>query len=65
MSDNELFKTACERADSFPINSIRSITSKQHLDGYRERLKGHADRLFCGDGNASLDIWEYNDIVAG
>jgi len=64
MSDEELLKTACENAGSFPANSIRSITSEQHLEGYRKRLHDHAGRLFWEDGKASLDIWEYNDTFA-
>jgi hypothetical protein len=64
-SDQELLTTACENADTFPVNSIRSITSQQHLKGYQKRLNDHAERLFWKDGEASLDIWEYNEGFAG
>ena len=64
-SDKELFTAACENADAFPVNSIRSITSEQHLKGYQKRLNDHAGRLFWKDGEASLDIWEYNEGFAG
>jgi hypothetical protein len=65
VSDEEQLTRACEHDDVFPFNSIRSITSQQHLKGYQKRLNDHAGRLFWKDGEASLDIWEYNEGFAG
>ncbi|KAL2073992.1 hypothetical protein VTL71DRAFT_7770 [Oculimacula yallundae] len=64
-SDDELFHMATTKAATFPVNTIRPTVSQHQLESYRKRLGSHAERLFCDDGDASIDLWEYNDRVKG
>lgn len=48
-------------AGLFPTNIVRPTTSRHHLEGFNRRLNQHKSRLFCEDGSANLDLWEYND----
>ena len=65
MSDNQLFSRSCTNAATFPKNIVRSTTSKHNLESFFNRLEEHNDRLFCGDGKASIELWEYLDTVQG
>jgi hypothetical protein len=64
-SDTELLAGSCLAASSFPKNIVRHATPLHHLEGYFERLRENAKRIFCEDGKAGLDILEYDDIVKG
>lgn len=61
MSDKQLLSRSCNAAGSFPKNVVRSTTSRHHLEGFFRRLNDHKGRLFCEDGKASLDLWEFYD----
>ncbi|CZR62157.1 uncharacterized protein PAC_12054 [Phialocephala subalpina] len=66
-SDTELLRKSCLEAFDFPKNVVRTSTPQHHLNTYRVRLAAeidtfnNSDRLFCEDGKAALDIWEYDD----
>jgi len=64
-SDAELFTNSCWQYASFPKNIIKHTTPQHHLDRYGERLDEHEHRIFCEDGQASVDIWEFDDNVQG
>jgi hypothetical protein len=65
MSDKQLFARSSKDAATFPRNTVRSTTSPHQLGGFSRRLDEHDRRLFCPDGKASLDLWEYDDNVEG
>lgn len=65
LSDTELLANSCLDASNFPRNIIRHYTPQHHLDAYFSRLDRQAPDLFCEDGKAALDIWEYDDVVKG
>jgi hypothetical protein len=71
LSDSEQLRRSCLNAFDFPNNIVRTSTPQHYLDAYRLRLAeqidsyNKADRLFCEDGKAALDIWEYDDNVKG
>jgi hypothetical protein len=65
MSDKELFSASCASAGLFPTNTVRPTTSRHHLEGFYRRLNEHRNRLFCEEGKASLDLWEYHDNFRG
>ncbi|KAF4628548.1 hypothetical protein G7Y89_g9603 [Cudoniella acicularis] len=52
---------SCETFMTYPKNIVRSTTPQHYLQQYYNRLSSHQDRIFCDDGKASLDIWEYDD----
>jgi hypothetical protein len=64
-SDTELLIESCKKAPFFPKNIVLQSTPLHHLESYFIRLEQHARRLFCEDGKAALDIWEYDDNVKG
>ncbi|CAG8948908.1 hypothetical protein HYFRA_00002034 [Hymenoscyphus fraxineus] len=61
MSYQSLFLTACENVDKFPKNTIRSSTSRNHLDSFFRRLNEQDRRIFYRDNKASVNIWEFQD----
>jgi hypothetical protein len=63
--DSELLLKSCSAAETFPKNLVHHGTPKYLLDAYYERLNETPGRRFCQDGDASLDIWEYYDLVKG
>ncbi|KAL5316660.1 hypothetical protein ACEPPN_015709 [Leptodophora sp. 'Broadleaf-Isolate-01'] len=63
LTDQELLKRATLKAGTFPKNTVRPTTSRHHLDGYLKRLNSHNWRLFCDDGKASVDLWDYDDYA--
>ena len=65
MSDKQLFSRSCLDAATFPRNAVRSTTSPHQLNGFSRRLDEHDKRLFCPDGRASLDLWQYDDNDKG
>jgi hypothetical protein len=64
-SDTELLIESCKQASIFPRNLVRKFTPQHHLIAYFARLDEQAPRLFCEDGKAAVDIWEYDDNVKG
>jgi hypothetical protein len=64
-SDTDLLIESCKKASIFPKNIVHQFTPLHHLEGYFNRLDEQAPRLFCEDGQAALDIWEYDDNVKG
>jgi hypothetical protein len=64
-SSTELLIESCKKASTFPINIVRQSTPFHHLESYFTRLGHQAPRLFCEDGEAALDMWEYDDNVKG
>jgi hypothetical protein len=64
-SDTQLLIESCKRASIFPINIVRQFTPPHQLEAYYTQLDQQAPRLFCVDGEAALDIWEYEDNVKG
>ncbi|KAH9207730.1 hypothetical protein DL95DRAFT_395781, partial [Leptodontidium sp. 2 PMI_412] len=60
LTDQELLKRATLKSGTFPKNTVRPTTSRHHLDGYLKRLNSHNWRLFCDDGKASVDLWDYD-----
>jgi hypothetical protein len=64
-SDTEKLIESCKQAWKFPQNLVQKITPQHHLDAYYARLDEQAPRLFCEDGKAALNIWEYDDNVKG
>jgi hypothetical protein len=65
MTDKQLLSSSCLAAGSFPKNIVRSTASRYHLEGFYKRLNEDKNRLFCEDGKASLDLWEYYDSFGG
>jgi hypothetical protein len=65
MSDLKLLLRSCNEAATFPKNTIRSNTSRHHLEGYFLKLNEHDERLFCEDGEAGLNLFEYDDKTKG
>ncbi|KAH7313155.1 hypothetical protein BKA65DRAFT_517421 [Rhexocercosporidium sp. MPI-PUGE-AT-0058] len=63
LSDQELLKGATLKSGNFPKNTVRPTTSRHHLDGYLKRLNSHDRRLFCDDGKASVDLWDYDEYA--
>ena len=64
-SDTEQLIESCKQAWKFPQNLVQKFTPQHHLDAYYARLDEQAPRLFCEDGKAALNIWEYDDNVKG
>lgn len=64
-SDTEQLIESCKQAWKFPQNLVHKFTPQHHLDAYFARLDEQAPRLFCEDGKAALNIWEYDDNVKG
>jgi hypothetical protein len=65
MSDQQLLLKSSSEAAAFPKNTIRSNTSQHHLTGYFLKLNEHEERLFCDDGKAGLNLFEYNENTNG
>jgi len=65
MSDYQLFSKSCSAAASFPQNIVRPFVSQHHLDAFFRRLNEHEKRLFCRDGDAAVDLWEYSSSSRG
>ncbi|KAK0102818.1 hypothetical protein ONS96_005453 [Cadophora gregata f. sp. sojae] len=63
LPDQELLRGATLKAATFPRNTVRPTTSRHHLEGYLKRLNSHDGRLFCVDGKASIDLWDYDDFA--
>jgi hypothetical protein len=63
--DTELLIGSCNQAPTFPRNLVQKLIPQHHLSAYFARLEEQAPRLFCEDGKAALDIWEYDDSVKG
>jgi hypothetical protein len=64
-SDIELLIESCKQAAIFPRNLIDKLVPQHHLDAYFARLDNQSSRIFCEDGKAAVDIWEYDDNVKG
>jgi hypothetical protein len=56
-------RESCKQASNFPRDLVHKSTPHHHLDAYFARLEEQAPRLFCKDGNAALNIWEYDDNI--
>lgn len=67
MKDQDLFLKSCKAAADYPENIVKHNTYKHHLQAYRARLdeKIRTGRLFCDEGKAALDIWEFDDGLPG
>lgn len=65
MADQDLFVESCKAAELFPENVVRHNTYTHNLKAYRTLLNGRAGVLFCAEGKARLDIWEYYDALPG
>jgi len=64
-SDSKLLEISCLQCATFPKNIACSGTPQYHLERYLSRLDEHSSRLFREDGDASVDVWEYDDHVKG
>ena len=65
MTDQDLFVESCKAAERYPENVVRHNTYKHNLKAYRTILNERAGVLFCMEGKALLDIWEYYDALPG
>jgi hypothetical protein len=65
MSDQQLLLRSSSEAATFPKNTIRSNASRHHLEGYFLKLNEHQERLFCDDGQAGLNLFEYDENTNG
>jgi len=64
-SDLELLIASCNQSAIFPSNLVHKLIPRYYLDAYFARLDEQSSRLFCEDGKAAVDIWEYDDNVKG
>jgi len=61
MTEMERFQESCCSAATFPRNLVNHGTYDHILRKYSERLDEKQDRLFCGAGEASVDLLESQD----
>lgn len=64
-SDFELLIESCNQAATFPRNLVHKLIPQYQLDVYFAHLDDQSSRLFCEDGKAAVDIWEYDDNIKG
>jgi len=65
ISDSHLFAKSSSEAVYFPQNVVRPFVSQHHLDAFTRRLNEQETRIFCKDGKAAVDMWEYIDSLKG
>ncbi len=65
MTDQDSFIQSCKAAHRYPENVVRHNTYTHNLNAYRDILTKRAPLLFCPEGKALLDIWEYYDTLSG
>jgi len=65
MTDLDLFVESFKAADRYPENVVRHNTYTHNLKTYRAILNERAGVLFCMEGKALLDLWEYDDALPG
>ena len=65
MTDLDLFVESSKAANRYPENVVRHNTYTHNLEAYRATLKERAGVLFCMEGKAHLDLWEYDDALPG
>jgi hypothetical protein len=65
MTDLDLFVESSKAADRYPENVVRHNTYTHNLRAYRDSLNEREGVLFCTEGKALLDLWEYDDELQG
>lgn len=65
MPDQELFLESCKAWERYPENVVKHNTYTHTLKSYASILDERAGVLFCAEGKALLDIWEYYDAISG
>jgi len=65
MDDQDSFVKSCEDAQQYPENMVRHTTYTHNLKAYRLMLEKRADRIFCPQEAAHLNVWEYYDTSSG
>lgn len=64
-TDTELLDNSCSQVHLFPYNILHHAMPQHHLKSYQKHLAEREASLFCEDGLASLDMFEYDDNVKG
>ncbi|KAG4430226.1 hypothetical protein IFR05_014297, partial [Cadophora sp. M221] len=62
-ANSVLFAKSCSEAASYPKNLVQSPFSRSHLERYGNRLHEQSGRLFCEEGRAAVNLWDYDENI--